>query len=72
MLTYRLIDDNDGKFIYEYYPDGDENAAGVISFDKSGNPIKVVDSVADVKRYYAGHACRGISIGKENGVVAWY
>ena len=71
MLEYKRILDENGLMRYEYYPNGDVNASGVVEF-KNGEPVRVVqESSLDVKMYYAIHALHGIDTTKEYGTVAW-
>lgn len=60
-----------GMMRYEYYPDGDLNAPGVVEFNPNEKPKIIKDSDIDVKRYYAIHAMNNIDTTKESGTVAW-
>ena len=70
MLTYRLIEQTDKKYIYEYTPEGNLRP-GRVAFYSNGEMELIYDSEDDVKGYYRGHAFNGIEVGKESGVVAW-
>lgn len=72
MIIYKLILEDNNVKRYEYYPEGDVSAAGVIEF-KNGEGAKLISpSPNDVKMYYAVHALTGIDTTKETGTIAWY
>lgn len=72
MLKYKRISAKAGVMRYEFYPDGNTNAPGVVEFEHGKDPKLVSQSDADVKMYYAIHALHGIDTTKESGTVAWY
>ncbi|MDD3186606.1 MAG: hypothetical protein PHT76_15050 [Anaerostipes sp.] len=71
MLTYKRICQKNNELTYEFYPDGNLKAPGVVVFYLDGTKEILKDSEDDVKGYYSGHALNGIDITKENGTVAW-
>lgn len=72
MLTYKRIFNENGIMRYEFYPEGDTSVAGIVEFDRAGEPKLLQDSPRDVKGYFATHALYGIDTSKESGTVAWY
>ena len=72
MLKYKKISDKDGIKQYEYYPNGDMSAPGIVRFDKAGKAELVKESDEDVKMYFALHALNGIDTTKESGTIAWH
>lgn len=72
MLKYKLEKEENGKKIYLYFPEGNENAPGRISLNHNGTREILEDSSKDFKRIYAMHALSGIDINKKEGTVAWY
>ncbi len=72
MLKYKRISNENGIKRYEFYPEGDVSAAGVVEFNNEGEPKLIKNSKMDVKGYFASHALYGIDTEKETGTVAWY
>lgn len=72
MLKYKRISNENGIMRYEFYPEGDITATGVVEFSSEGEPKLIKDSPKDVKGYFSTHALYGIDTSKENGTVAWY
>lgn len=72
MLTYRRISNINGVMRYEFYPQGNTSAPGIVEFETGKNPKLIQESEADFKRYYANHALNGIDTLRDTGTVAWY
>lgn len=72
MLTFKRIKEDDDKFIYEYYPQGNENAPGVVWLYHNGDAKMVRMSDDDFKMFYGTHALWHIDRTKTSGTVAWY
>lgn len=72
MITYKRISNENGLMRYEYYPNGDTSAPGVVEFKDGKNPKMIQESKADIKMYFAIHALNGIDTSKESGTVAWH
>lgn len=71
MIKYKRISNINGRLQYEYYPNGDVSAPGIVEFVKGKEPKLIRESENDVKMYFAIHALNGIDITKEVGTVAW-
>lgn len=75
MLTYRLIEINDGIVHYEYYPNDDRKNVGIFIFDfmnkkvlKNVEPNSPFNCLAKMVQDFIdedGHY-------KKEGMVAWY
>ena len=72
MLTYKRVSNTNGIMRYEYYPDGDASAPGIVEIVANGIPKVIRESAKDFKMYYAYHAMYHIDITREKGTVAWY
>ena len=72
MLTYKRIFNENGIMRYEFYPEGDVSAAGVVEFNSEGEPKLIKGSPKDVKGYFSTHALYDIDTSKESGTVAWH
>ena len=72
MLQYKLEKEENGEKIYLYFPEGNENAPGKISFKHNGIREILEESSEDLKRIYAMHALAGINTSKKEGAIAWY
>lgn len=72
MLRYRRISNENGIMRYEFYPEGDVSAAGVVEFSSEGEPKLIKNSSKDVKGYFSTHALYGIDTSNETGTVAWH
>lgn len=71
MLRYRLVENNNGRYLYEYRPEGDLRP-GFVALHTDGTREIVKDSEDDFKGIYRGQAFRGIDLKKTEGTVAWY
>lgn len=71
MITYKRISNVNGRLQYEYYPNGDLSAPGIVEFVKGERPKLIHESSKDVKMYFAIHALNGIDTTKETGTIAW-
>ena len=72
MLKYKRISEKDGVMRYEFYPDGNTAAPGVVEFEPGKDPKLIQHSVDDVKMYFAIHALNDIDTTKESGTIAWH
>lgn len=72
MLKYKRISKGSGWMRYEYYPEGDTSAPGLVEFMDGSPPKLLNESERDIKMFYAIHALYGIDTEKESGTVAWY
>lgn len=70
MLKYKLLETREDSFLYEYYPEGKIDSAGLVSVGKTQHVIK--KSPEDEHGYYANMALRNIEAGNSLGTVAWY
>ena len=57
---------------YEFYPEGDFFAAGIVEFSAQGERKIIKESPKDVHGRYALHALYHIDTSREIGTVAWY
>lgn len=71
MITFELLEYNNGRYVYSFSPDIDPKAKGKVAIYDNGNREVLEQSPVDVKQYYAGHALWGISAGEKTGTVAW-
>ena len=72
MIKYKRTLNENNLMRYEYYPDGDFSAPGIVEFKQGEKPKLVKESEKDVKMYYAVHALHHIDTTKESGTVAWH
>ena len=72
MLKYKRIFNENGIMRYEFYPDGDVLAAGIVEFTVQGERRIVKESPRDFNGRYALHALYHIDTDREIGTVAWY
>ena len=74
MLRFKLVDNGNGFYLYEYYPEDDRSVFGVIRLGKNGESEIVTLSPGDEFKSYAFHAISYISrnLGEKEGIVAWY
>lgn len=72
MLTYKKVFEKDGIIRYEFYPEGNTEAPGIVEFEEGKAPRLIAHSSADFKMFYATHALNNIDMRKESGTVAWY
>lgn len=72
MLTYKLIERLKNALIYEYYPENNLEAPGVVKLFDNGEAEMLQESKDDFKMIYGGHALRNIDRTKTTGTVAWY
>ena len=72
MLTYKRIFNKNGVMRYEYYPNGDEAASGIVEFVNGESPKLIKESEVDFKRMFASHAMYHIDVTRERGTIAWY
>lgn len=71
MLTFELLEHENGRYIYAFYPNGNLEHPGIISINENGDKEILSQSDVDVKQYYAGHALFNIPVGKSSGSIAW-
>ena len=71
MLRYKLIEHKNGRYLYEYVPEG-HLRPGLLALHENGEREIVKDSEDDYAGIYRGQAFCGIDITKEEGTVAWY
>lgn len=72
MISYKRIVNEHNLKRYEYYPNGNTSAPGIVEFVKGEKPKLIKESPEDVKMYYAVHALNDIDTSTESGVVAWH
>lgn len=72
MISYRRIVNTQNLKRYEYYPNGNTSAPGIVEFTEGEPPKLIKESSEDVKMYFAVHALNGIDTTTESGVVAWH
>ena len=72
MLKFKRIFNENGIMRYEFYPEGDFFAAGIVEFSAQGERKIIKKSPTDVHGRYALHALYHIDTSKEIGTVAWY
>lgn len=73
MVIYELIEDNEDEYIYEYYPEGNTDDKGIISYSKADGSINIVKlAKCDEYRKYAFKCLKGIRKGVKRASVAWY
>lgn len=79
MLEFKLIHENASVVEYEYYPEGDKKAKGIVSFSKNdGKPAIIELSPSDDTKMYAGmlfkrlRQFREMNAYKAQGTVIWY
>ena len=72
MLKFLLIERTENEFIYVYYPEGNEQAPGIVAITGNKKGRIITQSVDDAGQRYAFHAIFGIDTTKESGIVAWY
>lgn len=79
MVTLKLIELNEDRVIYEYYPEGDKQYPGKISLDlKTKERIYLQESSKDFGKRYSYYAFMKIEEYSSNGnfekegLVAWY
>ena len=79
MLTFKLIYETESVAEYEYHPEGNQKAKGLVSVSKKDGSISVVDlSPADEARIYAMKLfkrLRQFFTNKEyekQGSISWY
>ena len=72
MLTFKLIERLKNARIYEYYPENNLNAPGVVKLFDNGEAEMIRESKDDFKMIYGGHALRHIDRTKATGTIAWY
>lgn len=70
MLKYKLLETRDDSYLYEYYPEGNMNASGIVSVGDDTHVVKI--SPEDKYGYYANMALQNIVKGNGSGTVAWY
>ena len=72
MLRYEFIRKVDKGYEYNYFPEGNKNAPGVVFIESKGKGHIIEESSEDFGERYAFHAIRGIDLSKNSGIVAWY
>lgn len=79
MVRIKLVILSDEYAEYEYYPEGNMEAPGIVRLNRKDNQrVFVQESAEDYGRLYAAHALRRIedyaqkSDFKETDMVAWY
>lgn len=72
MLKFKRIKEERGFLLYEYYPEGNYDAPGIVRLYHDGNAEMIQESEDDIKMFYGSHALWGIDRSKEIGTVAWY
>ena len=72
MLTFKRIFHENGTMRYEFYPEGDVLAAGIVEFSAQGEGKIIKESLRDFHGRYAHHALYHIDTDREIGTVAWY
>lgn len=72
MLKYKLEKTEVEGKTYIYFPEGNEDAPGIVFLGEDGKNKVLEESARDFKQMYAMHALSGIDKSKEDGVVAWY
>lgn len=72
MLTFKRIKEEKDAFIYEYYPEGNTDAPGIVRLYHNGDAEMVKMSDDDFKMFYGGHALWHIDKTKTSGTIAWY
>ncbi len=72
MLTYKKVFEETGRIRFEFYPNGDESAPGIVEFEEGLPPKIIRHAEKDEKMYFGIHALAGIDPTKESGTVAWY
>ena len=72
MLKYKLIEKTENEFIYVYYPEGNEDAPGIIAISGHKKGRIVEESKDDIGKIYAFHAIYGLDVTRDSGIVAWY
>ena len=72
MITYRLIKRLLDRVIYEYYPDGDESAPGVVEFCADGTRRVLTSSSKDFKNIFGGQALARINTSMDSGTIAMW
>lgn len=79
MLAYKLIYETGSTAEYEYYPEGDKKAKGLVSVSKKDGNISIVDlSPTDEARIYAVKLFKRLRQFYTNnkfepeGTVSWY
>lgn len=70
MLRYRLIEQKNGRYLYEFVPEGNLDP-GLVAFHANGSLEIVKDSKDDPFGIYRGHAFCGIKIPIDSGTIAW-
>lgn len=74
MVTFKLIGFENGEYIYEYYPEGDESDPGRFAMSPSGQR-RLIETAKNRKfSNYYHHAANKVAenIGVESGISAWY
>lgn len=71
MLKYKKISEENGIIRYEFYPEGELSAPGIVEFGNGKEPKLIQESDKDVQMYYALHALNDIDITRDSGTVAW-
>lgn len=72
MITFKRIREESDSFIYEYYPNGNLDAPGIVKLYHNGDAEMMQESKEDFKLFYGTHALWNIDKTKTTGTVAWY
>lgn len=79
VLEFKLVGENASAVEYEYYPEGDKKAKGLVSFSKKdGRPVIIELSPSDDMKMYAGMLFKRLrqfhetNAYKAQGKVIWY
>ena len=72
MLTYKFLYKTENKFVFAYFPNGNEDAPGKIAITSNGDGRVLEESKDDFGKRYAYHAIKGIDTNQKTGTVAWY